>query len=68
MNTEFFSWNKIIKKLNIFSGDKVLVSSNSLDIILKLKKINQNFEPNDLIDSLKKQIGNNGTLLFSAFN
>ena len=68
MNTESFSWNKIIKKLNIFSGDKVLVSSNTLDIILKLKKINQNFEPNDLINSLKKQIGNNGTLLFPTFN
>ena len=68
MNTETFNWNNIINKLNIFPGDKVLVSSNTLDIILKLKKINQNFQPNDLIDSLINKIGKEGTLLFPAFN
>ena len=60
--------NKIFKKLNIKKGDKILVSSNLLEILMKLKKINQKFDGNLLINFLIKKVGPEGTLLFPTFN
>ena len=60
--------NKIFKKFNIKSGDKILVSSSILEILMKLKRTNQKFDGNLLIDFLIKKVGPKGTLLFPTFN
>jgi aminoglycoside 3-N-acetyltransferase len=58
----------IIDQINIKSGDKVLVSSNILEILTKLKNSDKKFDPNLLIDGLIDKIGSNGTLMFPTFN
>ena len=58
----------LLNKLKIKKGDKVLVTSNILRILLKFKKKEINFNPNILIDTLKKKIGKNGTLLIPTYN
>ena len=63
MNLEF-----LLNKLKIKKGDKVLVTSNILKILVKSKKKEINFTPNNLIDALKKKIGKNGTLLIPTYN
>ena len=63
MNLEF-----LLNKLQIKKGDKILLTSNILRILLKFKKKEINFDPNILIDTLKKKIGKNGTLLIPTYN
>ena len=58
----------IINKFEIKKGDKLLVSSNIVKLIINFKKKNIIFNPNLLIDLLKEKIGKNGTLLFPTFN
>ena len=58
----------IINKFEIKKGDKLLVSSNIVRLIINFKKKNITFNPNLLIDLLKEKIGKNGTLLFPTFN
>ena len=63
MNLEFF-----LKKLQIKKGDKIIVTSNIIKILSKFKKKEINFDPNILINILKKKIGKEGTLLIPTFN
>ena len=63
MNLEFF-----LKKLQIKKGDKIVVTSNIIKILSKFKNNEINFDPNTLINSLKKIIGKEGTLLIPTFN
>ena len=58
----------LLNKLQIKKGDKILLTSNILRILLKFKKNEINFDPNILIDTLKKKIGKNGTLLIPTYN
>ncbi len=58
----------IINKFGIKKGDKLLVSSNIVKIIINAKKKNIIFNPNSIIDVLKDKVGKNGTLLFPTFN
>ena len=58
----------IINKFGIKKGDKLLVSSNIVKIIINAKKKNIIFNPNSIIDVLKNKVGKNGTLLFPTFN
>ena len=58
MNLEF-----LLNKLQIKKGDKILLTSNILRILLKFKKKEINFDQNILIDTLKKKFGKNGTLV-----
>ena len=60
--------NKLFEKINIFKGDKVLVSSSILRLLVKYKNKNKKFVTNIIIDSLIEKIGPEGTLLFPTFN
>lgn len=58
----------LLNKFKIKKGDKILVSSDLLRLLIKSKKNKINFDPNDLIDILKRKIGKNGTLFIPTFN
>ena len=58
----------IFDKININSGDKILVHSNILKILIKLKKKNKKFNANLIIDSLINKVGPNGTVIFATYN
>jgi aminoglycoside 3-N-acetyltransferase len=60
--------NKLFEKINIFKGDKLLVCSSILKLLIKYKNKNKKFVTNIIIDSLIKKIGPKGTLLFPTFN
>ena len=59
---------EIFNPLNINKGDKILVNSSILKIIIKYQKVNKQFEPNQIIDVLIEKISNTGTLLLPTFN
>ena len=58
----------IFDKINITPGDKILVHSNILKILIKLKKKNKKFNANLIIDSLINKVGPNGTIIFPTYN
>ena len=58
----------IFDKINIIPGDKILVHSNILKILIKFKKKNKKFNANLIIDSLINKVGPNGTIIFAAYN
>ena len=58
----------LLNKFKINKGDKILLSADILRLLLKSKKNEINFDPNNLIDILKEKIGKNGTLLIPTFN
>lgn len=58
----------LLNKFKINKGDKILLSSDLLRLLIKSKKNEINFDPNNLIDILKEKIGKNGTLLIPTFN
>ena len=58
----------IFDKINIISGDKILVHSNILKILIKLKKKNKKFNANLIIDSIINKVGPNGTIIFATYN
>ena len=60
--------NAILNELNIISGDKILVSSNIMNLLILLKKYNEKFDPNKIIDSLIEKVSPDGTLMFPTFN
>ena len=66
--TKTLDFEKIFKKINIVSGDKILVSSSILPILIKLKKETGKFNANLIIDSLINKIGKKGTLMFPTYN
>ena len=49
--------------LNIDKGDKVLVSSDILRMLMLSKKKENNLNPDTIIDLLKEKIGEEGTLV-----
>ena len=58
-------FEKILNELNINKGDKLLVNSNILNLLIK----NRNkISPNQIIDVLIKKISTEGTLLFPTYN
>ena len=56
------------QNVNIKKGDKILVTSSILKILVHYKKKRIKFNPNLIIDSLIRKIGPNGTLLFPTYN
>ena len=58
----------IFDKINIAPGDKILVHSSILKILIKLKKKNKKFNANLIIDSLINKVGPNGTIVFATYN
>ena len=58
----------IFKGLNINSGDKLLVSSDIVTVLIEFRKKYKKFDPNLIIDLLVDKIGPKGTLLLPTFN
>ena len=58
----------LLNKFQIRKGDKIIITSDILKILIQFKKKKINFDPNNLIDILKKKIGKKGTLLIPTFN
>jgi len=58
----------LLNKFKIKKGDKIIVTSNIVKILIKFKNRKIDFDPNILIDALIKKIGKNGTLLIPTFN
>mgnify|MGYP001082635638 CR=1 FL=1 len=61
-------FDDIFKQININPGDKILVSSSILKLLIQSRKENKKFDGNIIIDSLISTIGENGTLMFPAYN
>ena len=58
-------FEKILNELDINKGDKLLVNSNILNLLIK----NRNkISPNQIIDVLIKKISTEGTLFFPTYN
>ena len=68
INKKQLDLESIIEQINIRPGDKVLVSSSLIKILIALKKKNKKFNSNLIIDALKKKVGPKGTLLFPSYN
>ena len=58
----------LLNKFQIKKGDKIIITSNIVKILTKFKNKKINFDPNILINILKKKIGKEGTLMFPAYN
>ena len=58
----------LLNKFQIKKGDKIIITSDILKILIQFKKKKINFDPNNLIDIIKNKIGRNGTLLIPTFN
>ena len=54
--------------LGIKRGDKIMVTSSILSLLISLKKKKLSFTPLDIIKILIDIVGKNGTLLFPVFN
>ena len=59
---------KIFDQIDIMRGDKILVNSSVVKLMIELKKNNKIFDANLIIDLLINKIGPNGTLMFPTFN
>ena len=64
----YINLNNIFEKIGVVPGDKLLVSSNILKILIKLKKKDKVFNANLIIDLLINKVGKNGTLMFPTYN
>ena len=61
-------YSKYLSSLDIKVGDTLLVASNILQLGVNLKKEGIKFGSDDMISSLQRLLGPDGTLLFPAFN
>ena len=57
-----------LNSIKIKKGDKILLSSNILRILVNLKKEKNSLDPNTIIDTLIEKIGKEGTLLVPTYN
>ena len=62
------SLNLLLNKIKIKKGDVIIITSNIIKILSKYKNNKIDFDPNNLIDSIKKRIGKSGTILIPTFN
>lgn len=62
------NYKKLIDKINIKSGDIILINSNFLYIFLKLKEKKKIFSFDRFINELHFKIGNKGTILIPAYS
>ena len=53
----YINLNNVFEKINVVPGDKLLVSSNILKILIKLKKKDKEFNANLIIDLLLNKKG-----------
>lgn len=57
-----------LRFLGLRSGDKVLITSDILELLIYLKKNKINYSLNNLIDDLIQIIGKKGNIFFPTFN
>ena len=57
-----------LDSIKIKKGDKILLSSDILRILVNLKKEKNSLDPNTIIDTLIEKIGKEGTLLVPMYN
>ena len=62
------NFENLLDILKIKKNDKIIISSNIVKILIEFKKKKINFDPNNLINTIKKRIGKNGTLFIPTFN
>jgi|TARA_B100001057_G_C22817852_1_gene938210 aminoglycoside 3-N-acetyltransferase len=60
--------NNYFSTANIIKGDKLLLHSNIIKLIINMKKEKFNFEISDIIDFLTSYLGEKGTLIIPTFN
>ncbi len=58
----------LLNKLKIKSGDKIVITSDILKLLIKSRTKKIHFDPNNFIDIIKNKIGSRGTLLIPTFN
>jgi len=63
-----FKIENLLDLIQLNKGDKILLSSDILKILVKFKKNKQNIDPNIIINFFIKKIGNEGTLLVPTYN
>ena len=61
-------FNNLFDRLNISENDKILVSSDLLNLIIFFKSNKIKLNIGLIINLLKKRLGKNGTLMFPTFN
>ena len=61
-------YDTLVKKMQIYAGDAVYLASDLIRIIIYLKTKKKAFVPNDLVNSILKVIGKDGTLIIPSFN
>ncbi|MEA1892494.1 MAG: AAC(3) family N-acetyltransferase [Campylobacterota bacterium] len=60
--------NNFMDKLNIEKGSVLLLTENSLTLLMTMKKIDKIFSFNAFIDKLIEKLGKEGTLLIQTFD
>jgi len=58
----------LFENVDIKKGDKILVSSNLLKILISSRKLKKIFSPDIILNELIKKIGFEGTLLIPTYN
>lgn len=66
--SHYVPYKQIAEQLELQVGDIVYVASNIVRLSIHAKRNNESFEPGGFIDSLQNRIGQEGTLIFPAFN
>jgi aminoglycoside 3-N-acetyltransferase len=66
--TNYIPFSTAILELDIKRGDILLVSSDILNLLIKLKYNESIIDPNFIIDNLQEIVGPEGTLLFPTYN
>ena len=63
-----FNIKNYLDLIKIKKGDKILLSSDILKILIKFREKNNVLDPNTIIDLLIEKIGEDGTLLVPTYN
>lgn len=65
---DYITYLQIPEKLHLQKGDVVVISSNIIRFAYITQKYEGRFDPNLFIEKLQEVVGNEGTLIFHAFN
>lgn len=65
---QYIPYREIVQKLNICSGDSILLTSDILKLAMKARKKEREFSAAAFIDSFSDALGEEGTLLIPAYN
>lgn len=65
---DYVPYREIVNCFNIQPGDVLLIGSDIRRLVLKAKASGEKFDTDGFIDSIKKAVGPQGTLMFPAYN